>query len=117
MKKDYSQADQQSQIGLRKFGPRLWLGTSVVLWGIVMLGMGFVTNWRQLAGLRALLGVFEATLFPGASFLIACWYPRRSMATRTVFFYLVSVVVGNFSSILGYGISLMHGTRGMSGWQ
>lgn len=82
-----------------------------------MICMGFVKTWSQLTALRALLGIFEATLFPGASFLIACWYPRRSMATRTVIFYLISVVVGNFSSILGYGISMMHGVRGLSGWQ
>jgi MFS family permease len=39
-----------------------------------MLGMGFTKDWQTLAGLRALLGAFEATLFPGSAYLIACWY-------------------------------------------
>lgn len=37
-----------------------------------MIGMAFVNDWKQLSGLRALLGGFESALYPGASFLIAC---------------------------------------------
>lgn len=33
-----------SQIGLRKFGVRNWLGASTILWGIVTLAMGFVSR-------------------------------------------------------------------------
>lgn len=82
-----------------------------------MIGMGYSHNWSMLAGLRALLGVFEATLFPGAAFLIGCWYPRKQMATRNSFFYTTSIVVSGLSSILGWGISQMDGMRGLGGWQ
>jgi sugar phosphate permease len=57
----------KSQLGLRKFGARWWLGLSCIIWGIVMMCMGFVKTDTALIGLRALLGVFEATLFPGAA--------------------------------------------------
>lgn len=66
-----------------------------------MLCMGFANTWNTLAGLRALLGAFEAALFPGCAFLLSCWYPRRSMASRNVIFYVTSVVFGNFSSVSG----------------
>lgn len=62
-----------SQLGLRAFGPAIWLSTAVLLWGVVTLSMAFVTTWNQLAALRAILGIFEAALFPGASYLISCW--------------------------------------------
>lgn len=82
-----------------------------------MLGMGFVTNWSQLAALRAVLGVFESVLFPGAAFLISCWYPRKDMAVRTVVFYITSAVAGSFAKPLGYSFSLLHGRSNLSGWQ
>lgn len=95
---------------------RNWLSAAVLLWGIIMICMGFAHNWNTLAGLRALLGVFEAALFPGCAYLLSCWYPRRSMASRNVLFYTSSAVLGNFSTIIGYAFSLMDGTRGLSGW-
>lgn len=30
----------QSQLGLRKFGARTWLGLATVMWGIAMIGIG-----------------------------------------------------------------------------
>lgn len=105
-----------SQTGLRAFGVRIWLGTATLLWGIVMLCFGFVNNWQQLTALRALLGIFESALFPGAAFLISCWYPRKSMAVRNTIFYFGATGIGGLSSILAWGISQMHGTAGKSGW-
>ncbi|TXT13900.1 uncharacterized protein COLE_00093 [Cutaneotrichosporon oleaginosum] len=110
-------ADHQSQIGLRAFGPKIWLSLSCLLWGVVMMCFGFLQNWQGLVGLRALLGAFESTLFPGAAYLIACWYPRKQMATRNTAFYFGSTAVGGLSSILAWGISQMHGTAGKSGWR
>jgi MFS family permease len=62
-----------SQIGLRRFGASVWLSSAVTLWGIVLVAMAFVKTWQQLAALRALIGVFEAALFPGCAYLISCW--------------------------------------------
>ncbi|EKD01752.1 hypothetical protein A1Q2_03989 [Trichosporon asahii var. asahii CBS 8904] len=106
-----------SQLGLRKYGVRWWLATAVILWGIVMMCMGFVKTPQQLIATRALLGIFEASLFPGAAFLIACWYPRKSMALRNTAFYFTSTAIGGMSSILAWGISQMNGTANMAGWR
>ncbi|CAD6945872.1 unnamed protein product [Tilletia laevis] len=81
-----------SQMGLRKFGAARWLGAAVFLWGIVMIGMGFVKTWEQLTGTRALLGIFEAALFPGAAFLLSCWYLRSEVQVRLTYFYLIAAV-------------------------
>ena len=50
-------------IACRKFGPRNFLSIITLLWGSVMIGMGFVQSWQVMAGLRVLLGVFEAAYF------------------------------------------------------
>lgn len=44
----------------RKIGPRVFLSTITFLWGIVMLGMGFVESWTSLLALRFVIGIFEA---------------------------------------------------------
>jgi MFS family permease len=79
--------------------------------------MGFVSTWTQLLGLRILLGTFEACLYPGAAFLISCWYPRRQIATRLAVFYVVSQAFAGLSAVISYGISQLHGRRGHHGWQ
>ncbi|PWN87094.1 MFS general substrate transporter [Acaromyces ingoldii] len=106
-----------SQVGLRKFGAAIWLSSSVLLWGVVMIAMGFVHNHHQLAGLRALLGVFEATLFPGCAYLISCWYIRRQVQVRLSIFYVTSVAISGLSAILAYGLAQLHGRAGLSGWR
>ncbi|KAK0531216.1 hypothetical protein OC834_003027 [Tilletia horrida] len=106
-----------SQLGLRRFGAARWLGSAVILWGIVMIGMGFVKTWEQLTATRALLGIFEAALFPGAAYLLSCWYLRSEVQVRLTWFYLLAVVMSGFSAIIAYGLSLMNGREGISGWR
>lgn len=48
----------------RKIGPRVFLGGLTFFWGCVMVGMGFANDWKTLAGLRVILGIFEAGFFP-----------------------------------------------------
>lgn len=56
-----------SNIALRKLGARYWLSAIVTLFGAVMIGMAFVTDWKQLAACRVLLGALEAGFFPAVS--------------------------------------------------
>lgn len=48
----------------------------IIAWGLCVLGMGFVHDWKVLTVLRALLGIFEAGLFPGCVYIIGCWYKQ-----------------------------------------
>ncbi|PVG02494.1 MFS general substrate transporter [Serendipita vermifera] len=106
-----------SNIVVRRVGAAPWLGTIALLWGSVMLGMGFVKHWWQLAICRALLGLLEAGFFPACAYLISTWYIRREVQKRMTGFYMLSVVVGGFSSAIAGGISEMRGTRGLNGWR
>ena len=36
-------------------------------------GFGFVKKWDQMVGLRVILGVLEAGVFPGCAYLLSCW--------------------------------------------
>ena len=70
---------------------------------------GFVSNWSQLAGIRILIGLFEAGMFPGSVYLIATWYSRYDLHKRYATFYLVGVVGSAFQGILAYGLMQMVG--------
>lgn len=56
----YALFELPSNLVIRRIGARVWLSLLIVIWGVMVLAMGFVKDWQVLAVLRALLGVFEA---------------------------------------------------------
>ncbi|PFH61086.1 hypothetical protein XA68_18294 [Ophiocordyceps unilateralis] len=106
-----------STILVRRLGPRVHLSVVVLLWGAVMTGMGFVSNFSQLVGLRALLGVFESGFFPSTVYLLSTWYTRYEVGKRYSAFYLLSCVAASFSGILAFGLMHMGGVAGLGGWR
>ncbi|PVH72080.1 phthalate transporter [Cadophora sp. DSE1049] len=106
-----------SAVFARKVGPRIFLPAATAAWGIVMLGTGFIHHWGELVALRAVVGVFEAGLFPGALFLLQMWYCRYDVHKRYASFYLISIVGSSLSGVLAYGFMQMAGVGGYEGWR
>lgn len=90
---------------VRKLGPRAFLSTIVILWGAVMLGMGFVHDWESLAGLRVVLGILEAGFFPSCVYLLSTWYTRYDVGKRYSVFYILGSLASACAGILAYGVS------------
>ena len=61
----YTLLQPPATVVLRKVGPRIFLPSITVLWGITMICSGFVKTWLQMIPLRLVLGIFEAGFFPG----------------------------------------------------
>lgn len=91
---------------VRKLGPRIFLSVIVVLWGAVMLGMGFVNDWESLAALRVVLGILEAGFFPSCVYLLSTWYTRYDVGKRYSCFYILGSLASACAGILAYGVSL-----------
>ncbi|KFH44049.1 putative transporter -like protein [Hapsidospora chrysogenum ATCC 11550] len=106
-----------STILIRKIGPRIHLALITLLWGAVMIGMGFVVNHSQLSGMRVLLGVLEAGFFPSCVYLLSTWYTRYEVGKRYSLFYLLGCVASAFSGILAYGLMQLHGRENLTGWR
>lgn len=70
-----------STIIVRKIGPRLHLGGLTLLWGAVMIGMGFARTYSHLYACRILLGILEAGFFPSCVYLLSTWYTRCESPT------------------------------------
>jgi MFS family permease len=118
---------------LRKVGPRIFLPTITLLWGITMICCGFVKEWTDLIPLRLVLGIFEAGFFPGkprdisgtkqvltlpqgSAYLLSCWYPRYELQKRNAVFYLIGSLASAFSGILAYGFSELKGHGSGPSW-
>lgn len=104
---------------IRRLGARYWLGFLITAWGACVLGMGFVHTWQTLTVLRALLGMFEAGLFPGAVYIIGSWYRQYETSKRVSIFYMASLLASGFGPIFAYALSLIRVGDGMyrRGWR
>ncbi|KAK7006162.1 major facilitator superfamily domain-containing protein [Favolaschia claudopus] len=104
-------------VSIRRYGPRLFLTVIIFCWGLVMLGFGFVHSWQAMAGLRVILGIFEAGFYPGCVYLLSTWYPRYELQKRNALFYLIGSTASAFGGILAYGLMQLDGKGGLEGWR
>lgn len=75
-----------------RFGPRLVISAGVVWWGIftvltALVPAGLAWSVAMLVGVRFLLGIGEAVLFPSAAKLVSKWMPssERGLANGLIF--------------------------------
>ena len=101
----------------RKLGPRNFLAAIVVAWGAVMIGMGFVKNFEELAALRVVLGICEAGFFPSCVYLLSTWYTRYDVGKRYSVFYILGSLASACAGILAFGLMQMSGLEGLTGWR
>lgn len=102
---------------LKLLKPSTWLPLTMVLWGLTLMGTGFAKNFGGLVTGRFFLGVTEAGLFPGATYITTTWYMRHELQIRVAVFYCAATVAGAFSGLLAYGIGFMDGIAGYRGWR
>ncbi|KAH8997890.1 MFS general substrate transporter [Lactarius hatsudake] len=112
----YALFEVPSNLALRYLRPSRWLSFIVLVWGIAMTFHGFAHNYGDLIGLRFLLGLAEAGLYPGIVFYLSCWYKRSELGSRVAVFFSSATVAGAFSGLLAAAIHNMDGVGGRPGW-
>lgn len=107
-----------STLAARALGPRLWFALITFCFGAVTTGTAFVRTWRQMIAARVLLGAAMSGIYPGLTYLISTWYPRREQQTRFAFLQSGEVVVLATGSIVNYGVNAgLDGRAGLPGWR
>ncbi|KAF8123080.1 major facilitator superfamily domain-containing protein [Mycena galopus ATCC 62051] len=106
-----------ANIILKRFNPQIWLPTLTLVWGIVSICQGLVKNQAGFFGIRFLLGVTEAGLFPGVIYLFSVYYRRHERSWRVAIFFGGAALAGAFGGILAYLIGKMDGVGGRRGWE
>jgi len=113
----YASMEIPCNVILRHVKPKVFIPLTMVLWSIVMTLMGTVNNFHQLLATRALLGIFEAALFPGISYILSMYYKKNEVLVREAIFFSAASMAGAFSGLLAAGISQMDGVGGYEGWR
>ncbi|KAI5283196.1 hypothetical protein KEM54_002335 [Ascosphaera aggregata] len=106
-----------STIAVRVVGPRTYFACATAMFGILTLCTAFIRNWRQMIALRVLLGISMSGIYPGLTYLISTWYPRREQQLRFAFLQSGEVIVLASGNIMNYGLNKLNGRSGLAGWR
>ncbi|KAF9885386.1 hypothetical protein FE257_013004 [Aspergillus nanangensis] len=113
----YAVFEVPSNLMLKFLKPSIWLPTIMLVWGLTMTMMGLTQSYSGLLTARFFLGLGEAGLFPGVTYICTTWYKRYEQQRRVAIFYCAASVSGSFSGLLAYAIGFMDGIRGYGGWR
>jgi MFS transporter, ACS family, tartrate transporter len=106
-----------SNLVLSRLGARVWIARIVLLWGLVSVGMMFVTGPWSFCVMRFLLGAAEAGFFPGIIFYLTQWFPARHRAQAVAQFATASMFAGIVGAPLSGALLSLSGAGGLAGWQ
>ncbi|KAI8145612.1 major facilitator superfamily domain-containing protein [Fennellomyces sp. T-0311] len=94
-----------------------YLGTTLIISGIIVSCNALASNFTQLAALRLLLGGFEEPAYPCTYLLIGTIYRRSE---QIIWFRLVAMgpaISHFFIALLGYGSLSLDGAYGLRAWR
>ncbi|KAF9252239.1 hypothetical protein DTO006G1_2987 [Penicillium roqueforti] len=107
-----------SQLVLTKIRPSIWLPALELLWRIFVMALASAKNVETLFALRFLIGLCEASAYPGIITLLGNWYTPQELAKRSAIFQASSSASNMFSGYLQAALySDMNGRAGLSAWQ
>lgn len=107
-----------SNMLLTRVRPSLYIPLWVCVWSCLSAATAAVHNYGQLVAIRFCLGFAEAPFFPGAFYLLSCWYTKKEIALRTAVLYSGLVLATAFSGLLAAGIFAgLDGAHGLQGWR
>ncbi|WP_344864646.1 MFS transporter [Amycolatopsis ultiminotia] len=76
-----------------RFGPKVIMTVAALLWSVAGAATGLARNVAAFLGLRVVLGIAEAPLFPGALKATDQWFPDHEKA-RATSVYIAATQVG-----------------------
>ncbi|KAI8952408.1 retrograde regulation protein 2 [Xylaria longipes] len=106
-----------STLAVRTFGPRIWFSFITFSFGVITMATAFIQTWQQMIALRVLLGAAMSGIYPGLTYLISTWYPRREQQTRFAFLQIGEVVILATGGIVNFGLNQLNGQGGLAGWR
>ena len=74
----YAAGQIPSGVVIDLFGPHLFLGISLILWSLALIGFGQTKSLWLIGLLRLLFGAFQAGCYPGLTKATRVWFPLKS---------------------------------------
>lgn len=86
-----------SQLILTRIRPSIWLPTLELIWSFIVMGMAGAKNVQTMYALRFLVGLLEASAYPGIMTLLGNWYTPQELGKRACIFQASSSIAQMFS--------------------
>jgi MFS family permease len=106
-----------ASLACKYVGPGWFLPLTTVLFGVCSLATAYVNTMSQAAGVRFLLGIFEAGMMPGIAYYLSRWYRRSELAFRLSLYIVMSPLAGAFGGLLASAILRLDHVGGVSKWR
>jgi MFS family permease len=94
-----------------------WIAILMVSWGAITMGLGGTHSFGEVTGIRFLLGMVEAGLFPGLVYYLTFWYRVSERSLRVAIILASATLAGAFGGAIAYGVGHMNGSSGLSAWR
>ncbi|KAJ5775675.1 uncharacterized protein N7511_000686 [Penicillium nucicola] len=109
-------AEYPTNIIVQKVPIGKYLAANIFLWGLTLTMTCFGFNFKILAALRVLLGIFEAVSQPTFLLLSSMWYKRDEQAHIVTYWFGMNGVQGICGGLFAYGMSHVHSPI-LKSWQ
>ncbi|KAK4238349.1 major facilitator superfamily domain-containing protein [Achaetomium macrosporum] len=106
-----------SNIMCKWIGPGWFIPAISLGFGIISVCTAFVHNFAQAAGVRFLLGIFEAGMMPGIAYYLSRWYRRSELTFRLSLYIVMAPMAGAFGGLLASGILSLDHFGGLHTWR
>lgn len=98
-------------------GPGWFIPATSLGFGLCSIFTALVHTKAQACGVRFLLGLFEAGVFPGIAYYLSRWYRRSELAFRLAMYLVMAPLAGAFGGLLASGILQLENFGSLHGWQ
>ncbi|KAL6151898.1 hypothetical protein ACJQWK_10156 [Exserohilum turcicum] len=103
---------------MTKLRPSLYLPGCIITWAIVSGCTSATSSPGGLLAVRFFLGLVEAPFFPGAVYLLSCWYTKRELGVRMALLICGLLLSNCFAGLISAGIlSGMKGVGQLAAWR
>ena len=112
----YALLEVPGAIIVERWSARKWMARIMVSWGLVTIFNAFIHTPREFYLVRLLLGLTEASFFPGIIVYLTHWFRESDRAKAIGFFYSGlpgSSVIGSFIAGWLLGVHWL----GLAGWR
>jgi len=102
---------------LSRVGAKRWFALSLCAWGIITIALAFTQSLTMFYTLRFVLGLAEASFYPGLIFYSTQWFPTKYRPRIVGFLVTASMFANMIGAPLNGSLLSMHGIMGYEGWQ
>ncbi|KAF2163746.1 hypothetical protein M409DRAFT_37199 [Zasmidium cellare ATCC 36951] len=100
----YMVAEAPGNYLIQKFHVGRFLGVCTIIWGIIVLCIGFAHNFAGLMVLRSLQGVFECTISPTFLLITGSFYTTKEHTLRAIIWGTANAGMNVVTGLINYAI-------------